>query len=123
MADKHGVPRRMLTNLIRQESGFNPNARSYKGAIGLTQLMPDTARALGVNPDDPIENLKGGAKYLSQQLVAYGGSCRKAAAAYNGGLDGLLYLERTGYRYNPHAPVNAWSNQTAKYVRIICEGV
>ena len=123
MADKHGVPRRMFLNLIRQESGFNPRAKSPSGAIGLTQLMPATAKALGVNPHDPIENLKGGAVYLAGQLKAYGGSCKRAGAAFNGGPRAVPYLESIGWRRNPNAPRSAWSNQTAEYVQIVCKGV
>jgi soluble lytic murein transglycosylase-like protein len=69
---------------VRQESGWNPTARSHKGAIGLAQLMPGTARQLGVDPHDPEQNLRGGARYLAAQYRRFG-SWRLALAAYNAG--------------------------------------
>lgn len=84
MARKHGIPEHLFLRLVQQESGWNPRARSHKGAIGLAQLMPQTARALGVNPHNPHENLEGGARYLSRQYRKFG-SWRLALAAYNAG--------------------------------------
>lgn len=76
---------RLLDALVAQESSYDPLARSRAGAMGLTQLMPDTARSLGVsNPFDPDENLRGGAKYLSQMLSKFG-DVSLALAAYNAG--------------------------------------
>jgi soluble lytic murein transglycosylase-like protein len=83
-ARKHAVPEDLFLRLVRQESNFYPAARSSKGAIGLAQLMPDTARILGVNPHDPTQNLDGGARYLSQQYRKFG-DWRLALAAYNAG--------------------------------------
>lgn len=85
IAREEGVDPRLLRALIGQESGGDQGAVSPKGARGLTQLMPATARTLGVNPDDPEDNLRGGARYLKQQLDTFGGDVRLALAAYNAG--------------------------------------
>lgn len=85
-ASSAGVDSDLLEALVQAESDFNPKALSPKGAAGLTQLMPGTARALGVSdPFDPSQNLAGGAKYLAQMLRTFGGDERLALAAYNAG--------------------------------------
>lgn len=83
-ARKHGIPEDLFLRLVQQESGFNPNALSNKGAIGLAQLMPATARGLRVDPHDPAQNLEGGARYLKQMYRKFG-NWRLALAAYNAG--------------------------------------
>ena len=83
-ARKHGVPTDLFNRLVQQESNWDPRAKSHKGAIGLAQLMPFTARKLGVNPHDPRQNLEGGARYLRQQYNKFR-SWRLALAAYNAG--------------------------------------
>lgn len=83
-ARKHGVPEDLFLRLVQQESGWNASATSEKGAKGLAQLMPDTARHLRVNIDNPNENLDGGARYLRQMYDRFG-SWRLALAAYNAG--------------------------------------
>jgi len=83
-ARKHAVPEELFLRLVEQESRWNPKAVSHKGAIGLAQLMPETAVKLGVDPNDPIANLDGGARYLRQQFERFG-NWRLALAAYNAG--------------------------------------
>ncbi len=84
-ADKYGLPRELVRSVMRVESGFQPNAISPKGAIGLMQLMPDTARTLGADPNDPVQNVDAGARYLRQLLDKYDGYLWHALAAYNAG--------------------------------------
>ena len=85
-AKKYGLDPALLAGLVKQESGFNPNAGSPAGARGLTQLMPGTAAGLGVtNVLDPAQSLDGGAQYLKAQLDAFGGDVARALAAYNAG--------------------------------------
>lgn len=84
IAAQFNIPIKLFLALINQESGFNEKAKSVAGAIGLTQLMPDTAKFLGVNPLDPVQNLIGGAKYLAMMINQFG-DYEKALAAYNAG--------------------------------------
>jgi soluble lytic murein transglycosylase-like protein len=108
-AKKHGIDPALLAGLVKQESGFNPNAGSPAGARGLTQLMPGTAAGLGVsNVLDPVQNLDGGAKYLRQQLDAFGGDVTRALAAYNAGPGAVQ-------RYGGVPPYA----ETQNYVRIV----
>ena len=83
-ARRHAVPEDLFLRLVQQESGWNPVAVSVKGATGLAQLMPDTARRLGVDIGDPGQNLDGGARYLRMMYDRFG-SWRLALAAYNAG--------------------------------------
>lgn len=83
-ARRYGVPEDLFISLIEQESGFNPTAESPKGAYGLTQLMPNTAAELGVNPRNIEENLAGGARYLNQMMTRFP-DLNMALAAYNAG--------------------------------------
>lgn len=84
-AADHGVDPALIRAVIHAESGFNEHARSRKGAIGLMQLMPQTASDMGVNPDNTEENIKGGVKYLAWLLEQYKGDITLATAAYNAG--------------------------------------
>ncbi|MCG8295092.1 lytic transglycosylase domain-containing protein [Pseudomonas entomophila] len=85
------VPQALLHALIKAESGYNPKARSAKGAGGLMQLMPDTARELGVKDVlDPQSNLQGGARYLKRMLTLFDNDITLAVAAYNAGPEAVL---------------------------------
>ncbi|WP_407493117.1 lytic transglycosylase domain-containing protein [Pseudooceanicola sp. MF1-13] len=106
-ARQHGVPEDLFLRLVQQESGWNDKALSHKGAIGLAQLMPATARKLGVDPHDPRQNLEGGARYLAQQYRKFK-SWRLALAAYNAGPGAVE-------KYNGVPPYK----ETLNYVRII----
>ena len=106
-ARRYGIPEDLFLRLVQQESGWNPSARSHKGATGLAQLMPGTAAKLGVNPHDPVQNLHGGARYLRMMYNQFG-NWRLALAAYNAGPGAVQ-------KYNGIPPYR----ETRNYVRII----
>lgn len=84
-AQQQNVDPTLVQNVMSAESGGDPNAVSSAGAIGPMQLMPNTAKGLGVNPRDPYDNIRGGVKYLAQLEHQFGGNPRLVAAAYNAG--------------------------------------
>ncbi|MBF9044984.1 transglycosylase SLT domain-containing protein [Rhodobacterales bacterium HKCCE4037] len=106
-ARRHGIPEDIFLRLVQQESGWNLEAVSHAGAIGLAQLMPDTAVLLGVDPTDPVANLDGGARYLAQQFRRFG-NWRLALAAYNAGPEAV----------EAHDGVPPYA-ETQHYVRVI----
>ena len=84
-SDAQNLDPKLVRALIQAESGYNVKALSNKGAIGLMQLMPDTASDLNVNPYDPDQNIKGGTMYLRQMIDHFAGKVELAVAAYNAG--------------------------------------
>ena len=103
----NGVDAALIHAVISAESGYNPNAISRKGASGLMQLMPDTARRYGVqNVFDPAQNIHGGTRYLKDLLAMFNGDLKLAIAGYNAGENAVI---RAGNRIPPYA-------ETASYV-------
>jgi hypothetical protein len=114
-ADAHGIPEKLpiLQKIMKVESGGNPNAVSPKGASGLMQLVPDTAKAIGVkNILDPKENIFGGVKYFKDMLDQFGGNDELALAAYNAGPGNVR-------KYRGIPPFA----ETQKYVKNITQGI
>ncbi len=109
-AARNGVDPDLITAVMRQESGFHQNARSYKGATGLMQLMPGTAARFGVtNIFDPAQNIEGGARYLRFLLDSFNGDVDLALAGYNAGENAVVH---SGYKIPRY-------RETQNYVRNI----
>lgn len=109
-AERHGVDPNLIFAVMRQESGFKPRARSYKGASGLMQLMPATAARFGVTDIfDPAQNIEGGTRYLRFLLDLFNGDVELALAGYNAGEGAVI---RSGYRVPRY-------RETQHYVQVI----
>ena len=118
VAAEAGIDPHLAVGVAAQESGLNPHAVNHSsGAVGIMQLMPGTAAALGVNPHDVVGNIHGGIKYLRQQLTHFGDQA-KALAAYNWGPHHVdQAVERWGAQWLSHAP-----SETQHYVSSIMAG-
>ena len=110
-----GIPPDYFVRQIEQESGFNPNAVSPAGAVGIAQFLPGTAAGLGINPWDPIQALRGAARLMANYAHQYGGDYAKALAAYNGGSGTVQYaVNNCGANW-----LNCLPGETRHYIYII----
>lgn len=113
IADRHGLSPELLHSVIKVESNYNPYAVSPKGALGIMQLIPETAKRFGVSDVfDPMENIEGGARYLEYLLEMFHGNPMLAVAAYNAGENAV-----TKYGDVPPYP------ETQNYIRLVARRV
>lgn len=110
-AQKYNLPERLISSIIKHESSFNANTVSHAGARGLMQLMPGTAKFLGVTDSfDPVQNINGGSKYLRQMLNQFNGNLSLAVAAYNAGPGNVK-------KYGGIPPFNETQNYVKKVLK------
>lgn len=116
-AAANGIDPKLIQAIIQAESSFNPNATSSAGAQGLMQLMPDTAKQLGVrNAYDPEQNIKAGTKYFADMLKIFNGNVRTALYAYNAGPNRVKQWDRDGRLGNiPYSETKKYANNVLKY--------
>ncbi len=111
----HGVDKSLVHAVIQAESGYNPAAVSRKGATGLMQLMPDTARRYGVaNAFDPVDNIHGGVRYLKDLLAMFNGNIQLALAGYNAGENAVI---RAGNQIPPYPETVAYVPKVIDFYR------
>lgn len=116
-SSKYGIDSNLIKSVIKQESNYNPEAVSKSGAEGLMQLMPATAKSLGVNnPLDALENVDAGTRYLKSLLSSFNGDIKLALAAYNGGIG---RMGRLGV--NSDGKISKMSEETQNYVKKVID--
>ncbi len=116
-AQAYNVPKNLIKAIAKAESDFRPDATSKAGAQGIMQLMPATARELGVTDSyDPYQNIMGGTKYISQMLQKYDGDISLALAAYNAGSNNVA-------KYGGIPPFKETQNYVVKVTQYMNEGV
>ena len=114
-ARTHGLDAKLIHAVIRAESGYNENAISSRGAVGLMQLIPATAQRYGViNSYDPTENVSGGTRYLRDLLKMFNGNVELALAGYNAGENAVI---RAGHRIPPYPETMAYVPKVLQFYR------
>ena len=114
-AQKYDLPVNLINGVIRAESNFQVKAVSHAGAQGLMQLMPDTARELGVkNPFNIEENIDGGSRYLRKMLDSFGGDLKLALAAYNAGPEAVI---KYGGKVPPYRETQQYINRVLRFAK------
>lgn len=114
-ASSAGIDPDLFVRQIQQESGFNPNAISPAGAIGIAQFMPATAAQWGIDPHNPGQSLRAAARYMAHYSASYGGDYAKALAAYNGGPGCVNYaVNMGGSNWIAYLPA-----ETQNYIHVI----